>query len=93
VVGVPWPRFLAADVAALSVHLLVWSGLGWWLAGDLARLQQTTEAGRGMAVVAVAIAVALAATWMGWRFRPRWQPATARAARRLRRSLHPAARP
>ena len=50
-------------------------------------------AGRGMAVVAVAIAVALAAAWMGWRFRPRWQPATASAARRLRRSLHPAARP
>ena len=56
VAGVSWRRFLAWDLVALSVHLLAWSGLGWWLAGDLARLEATTATGR---VVGIWLAVAL----------------------------------
>jgi len=87
VAGVSWRRFLAWDLVALSVHLLAWSGLGWWLAGDLARLEATTATGRvvgiwlAVALVAVVSSVFLARRW------PRWQPATVRVARRLGRSF------
>ena len=87
VAGVPWGRFLVWDLIALSAHVLVWSGLGWWLAGDLARLEATTATGRvfgvwlAVALIAVVSAVFLARRW------PRWQPATVRVARRLGRSV------
>ncbi len=87
VAGVSWRRFLAWDLIALSVHLLAWSGLGWWLAGDLARLEATTATGRvagvwlAVALVAVVSSVFLARSW------PRWQPTTVRVARRLGRSF------
>ena len=87
VARVSWPRFLVWDLIALSVHVLAWSGLGWWLAGDLARLEATTATGRvvgvwlAVALVAVVSAVFLARRW------PRWQPATVQIARRIGRSF------
>ena len=42
-VRIPWPRFAVVDSAALMVHLLTWSGLGWWLAGDLRRLDRLDD--------------------------------------------------
>ncbi len=87
VVGIPWPRFALADLAALTAHLVVWCGLGWWLAGDLARLEATAQSSRVVAMWAAVAAAALVLAWIGWRWRAQWQPATGRAARRLGRSL------
>ncbi len=87
VAGISWRRFLTWDLVALSVHLLAWSGLGWWLAGDLARLEATTATGKvlgtwvAVALVTVVSTIYLAKLW------PRWQPATVRVARRLGRSF------
>ncbi len=89
VVGLSWRRFIMIDLVALSVHLVTWSGLGWWLAGDLARLESTTNAGRITGTWAVVIIVSIMLTWFGWRHRHAWQPTTVRAARRLGRTLFP----
>jgi membrane protein DedA with SNARE-associated domain len=89
VMGVAWRRFVAIDLVALSVHLLTWSGLGWWLAGDLARLESTTHAGKVTATWAVVMIASIMLMWFGWRHRHAWQPATARVARRLGRTLFP----
>jgi membrane protein DedA with SNARE-associated domain len=92
VVRIPWPRFALVDLAALVVHVSVWSGLGWWLAGDLARLESTARLGRLIAVwVAVTIAFGLA-LWLARRRWSEWQPATARAVRRVGHSLRQMAR-
>jgi len=87
VARVPWPRFLAWDVAALSAHLVVWSGLGWWLAGDLVRLEATAEMGRVIGVWLVVAAIAVISAAVLAHRRSQWQPATIRAARRIGRSL------
>jgi membrane protein DedA with SNARE-associated domain len=89
VMGVTWRRFIAIDLVALSVHLLTWSGLGWWLAGDLAKLESTTNAGKVTATWAVLIIASIMLTWFGWRHRRAWQPTTVRVARRLGRTLFP----
>ena len=87
VVGVAWRRFMMIDLVALALHVLTWSGLGWWLAGDLARLESTTHAGRVMGTwAAVSIAFCML-VWLGWRHRRSWQPATVRVAQRLGRTL------
>jgi len=57
VVRIEWPRFAAVDLAALVIHLGVWSGLGWWFAGDLDRLATSVESTR---VAGVWMATALA---------------------------------
>jgi membrane protein DedA with SNARE-associated domain len=83
VLRIPWRRFVLADIAALSLHLLLWSGLGWWLAGDLARLEVATDTGKLTALwVAAAVGIALL-IWMVWQQRDKWQPASVRVARRL----------
>jgi len=87
VVGVAWRRFVMIDLLALSLHLLTWSGLGWWLAGDLARLESTTHAGKVMGMWAAVIVASILLTRFGWRHRRSWQPVTIRVARRLGRTL------
>ena len=85
VVRVPWPRFVAVDLAALILHLAVWSGLGWWLAGDLQRLGFSADlaklAGIWLAVALIAVISAV----IFWRRRDAWQPGVARAMRRAGR--------
>ena len=87
VVRVGWMRFAAIDLAALIVHLVVWSGLGWWLAGDLGRLAASADAGRvaGMWLAAALLTVISAVVL--WRSRQSWQPRTVRTVRRAGRSL------
>lgn len=87
VVGIPWARFAAVDLAALLVHLATWSGLGWWLANDLGRLAVSAQVGK---VAGLWLAIALVAAIGGlvvWRTRPRWQPAGVRVVRRAGRTL------
>jgi len=87
VVRIPWPRFAAVDLAALLLHLGVWSGLGWWFAGDLQRLAASAESGRIAGVwTAIAFVTAVTAVLL-WRSRDVWQPSTMRVARRAGRSL------
>jgi membrane protein DedA with SNARE-associated domain len=81
-VRIPWPRFAAVDLAALLVHLSVWSGLGWWLSGDLRRLAESTETGKLVGVwLAVGLVIAIMVAIL-WRSRAAWQPRTSRAIRR-----------
>lgn len=66
VVRVPWPRFAAVDLAALVVHLAVWSGLGWWFAGDLQKLSASADTGKLVATwlaVALVIAISVVIVW------------------------------
>jgi membrane protein DedA with SNARE-associated domain len=87
VVRIPWPRFAAVDTAALVVHLSVWSGLGWWLAGDLSRLAASADASRIVGVwIAFALITAITAVIL-WRSREAWQPRTISVVRRAGRSL------
>jgi membrane protein DedA with SNARE-associated domain len=82
VVKIPWPRFAAVDFGALVVHLSVWSGLGWWLSGDLRRLSESTETGKLVgAWLAVALVSAITLVLI-WRSRATWQPRTSRVIRR-----------
>jgi membrane protein DedA with SNARE-associated domain len=87
VVRIPWPRFVGIDIAALTIHLAVWSGLGWWLSGDLQLLARSSEMGK-LAGTWLAIALISCITIVIlWRRREGWQPATVRAMRRAGRSL------
>jgi membrane protein DedA with SNARE-associated domain len=87
VVRIPWPHFAAVDFAALLIHLGVWSGLGWWLAGDLQRLTHSAETGRIVGMwMAIALVTAVTAAVL-WRSRNAWQPRTMRAVRRAGRSF------
>jgi membrane protein DedA with SNARE-associated domain len=87
VVGVPWRLFVAVDLAALLVHLGTWSGLGWWLAGDLSRLAVSAQVGRMLAVWVVVTLICAISAVLVWRWRPSWQPVTGRAMRRAGRSF------
>ena len=87
VVRVGWMRFAAIDLAALIVHLVVWSGLGWWLAGDLGRLAASADAGRVAGVWLAAALLTVISTVVLWRSRQSWQPRTVRTVRRAGRSL------
>lgn len=87
IAGVRWHRFLLWDVVAVIAHLVTWSGLGWWLAGDLARLEATATAGGWIGAVMVVAAAAAIPTLMLLRRRPEWQVATVETARRLGRSI------
>ncbi len=49
VLRIEWIRFIAVDLVALLVHLLFWSGLGWWLSSDLARLEYSGDIARSVA--------------------------------------------
>jgi len=87
IVRIPWVRFAAIDLAALVVHVALWSGLGWWLAGDLGRLAASVDTGRitGMWLAAGLLTV-ITATIL-WRSREVWQPRTIGAMRRAGRSI------
>ena len=87
VVRVGWMRFAAIDLTALIVHLVVWSGFGWWLAGDLSRLAASADAGRVAGVWLAAALLTVISTVVLWRSRQSWQPRTVRTVRRAGRSL------
>jgi membrane protein DedA with SNARE-associated domain len=87
VVRIPWVRFAAVDLAALVVHLCVWSGLGWWLAGDLGRLAASADAGRIAGLWLAAALITTVTAVILWRSRQAWQPRTIRTVRRAGRSL------
>jgi membrane protein DedA with SNARE-associated domain len=87
VVRIPWIRFASIDLAALVVHLGVWSGLGWWLAGDLGRLASSVDAGRIAGLWLAAGLIAVITTTLLWRSREAWQPRTIRTVRRAGRSI------
>ncbi|MFV2073540.1 MAG: DedA family protein [Thermoanaerobaculales bacterium] len=92
VVRVPWPRFVAVDLAALVLHLAVWSGLGWWLAGDLQRLTFSADLAKLTAVwLAVALIAAITAV-IFWRRRDLWQAGAERVMRRVDRTERQAGR-
>ena len=77
VVRIRWPAFLLADLAALLAHVVVWCGLGWWLADDLQQLASSAEIGVQTGIWAVAAAAAAVLAVVVWRCRARWQEATA----------------
>jgi membrane protein DedA with SNARE-associated domain len=87
IAGVRWHRFLLWDVVAVFAHLVTWSGLGWWLAGDLARLEATATAGGWIGGAMVVAAAAAVPMLILLRRRPSWQVATVETARRLGRSI------
>lgn len=58
---IAWKRFIAVDLLALGLHFLFWSGLGWWLSSDLARLEYSGElAGSAAFWLALTLLLALA---------------------------------
>jgi len=60
VVGILWKRFVAVDLVALLLHVVLWCGLGWWLSSDLGRLMYSGDAARSAAVwVAVSLFLVL----------------------------------
>ncbi len=62
VAGIPWRRFAVVDVVALLAHLATWSGLGWWVAGDLSRFTRSAEMGKTAGPwVAIFVVVTVAA--------------------------------
>ena len=87
VVRVPWVRFAAVDLAALGAHLAVWSGLGWWLAGDLGRLAASVDAGRVAGLWLAAGLITVVTATVLWRSRRAWQPRTIRTVQRTGRTL------
>ena len=87
VVRIPWVRFATVDLAALVVHLAVWSGLGWWLAGDLDRLAASVDAGRVAGLWLAAGLITVITATILWRSREAWQPRTVRTVRRAGRSF------
>ncbi len=93
VAAVPWRRFVVWDATALSVHVAVWCGLGWWLSGDLARLEATAATGKVMGAWIVVAAISVITAVVLVRRRHSWQPATVRAARRVGRTLRDLRRP
>jgi membrane protein DedA with SNARE-associated domain len=66
--GIPGGRFVAADAVAVTVFLLVWCGLGWWI-GPRANLLLAVAA--PLALWALAAAVASLVGVLLWR---RWRP-------------------
>ena len=87
VVRIPWLRFAAVDLAALVVHVGLWSGLGWWLAGDLGRLASSVDAGRVAGLWLAAGLITVITATILWRSREAWQPRTIRTVRRAGRSF------
>jgi membrane protein DedA with SNARE-associated domain len=87
VTRIPWVRFAAVDMAALLIHLAVWSGLGWWFAYDLDRLAMSAEAWRAVGVLLAAVIISVVTALILWRSRNAWQPRTIRTMRRAGRSL------
>lgn len=87
VAGVSWATFITVDLLALAAHLATWSGLGWWLSGDLHRLAQSAEAGTVAATWIAAGFVGLLLASLLWKRRATWQPATVAVLRRASDSL------
>jgi membrane protein DedA with SNARE-associated domain len=87
VVRVPWARFASIDLAALIVHTGVWSGLGWWFAGDLGGLAASADTGRVAGLWLAAALITAFTALILWRSREAWQPRTIRTVRRAGRSF------
>jgi len=87
VVGVRWSRFAAVDLLALLAHLATWSGLGWWISGDIGRIVFSAEVGRAAALWLVISLVAAVAALVCWRRWAQWQPSTQHAMRRAADTL------
>ena len=87
VVRIPWPRFAAVDLAALFVHLSVWSGLGWWFAGDMEQLATSVESTRVAGAWMAAALITATMVVILWRSRQSWQPRTTHAVRRAGRAV------
>jgi membrane protein DedA with SNARE-associated domain len=87
VTRIPWPVFFAVDLLALVIHVAVWCGLGWWMAGDLDNLAASAESGATAATRLAAVVLVVAATAVGWRNRSFWQPATIHVIRSAGRQL------
>jgi membrane protein DedA with SNARE-associated domain len=86
---IPWRRFAAVNVLALLTHLVVWAGLGWWLADDLMAVIRSTEQLRQAAVataMVLAVGLMLAAAWHQ---RRRWLPSLAPVVAGLRSGPFP----
>ncbi len=87
VVRIRWARFAAIDLAALVAHTALWSGLGWWLADDLARLEQSAQTAK-MVGAWLAVALSLGVTlWLVWRYREDRLVRAIEAVRRTGRSI------
>lgn len=71
VVGVPWSRFAAVDLLALLAHLVLWSGLGWWLADDIGRLEASAALVGTSGVWIITAAAATVFVVLLWRHRLR----------------------
>jgi len=87
IIKVSWPRFLLVDATALTIHVLCWSGLGWWLAGDIQRLEATANMGKLFGVTIFLTLLTAIAGWYAWQRRADWQPATVQVARRIGESI------
>lgn len=89
VVGVTWRRFIVVDLTALSVHLMTWSGLGWWFSGNISHIESTAVIAKLVAVWIVFILTSTTLGWFLWRHKHAWKPATVRAVRAVGRTLFP----
>jgi membrane protein DedA with SNARE-associated domain len=87
IIKVPWPRFLLVDLTALTLHVMCWSGLGWWLAADIQRLEATVSIGKFFGVTIFFSLLTVIAGWWLWRYREQWTPATSSVARRIGASM------
>jgi hypothetical protein len=80
---------MLVDITALSVHLLTWSGLGWWFSGNISHLESTALIGKLVAVWVLFILTSTTLGWFLWRHQHSWKPATVRVARVVGRTLFP----
>ncbi len=82
VAGIPWRRFMLVDIVALLAHLATWSGLGWWVAGDLSRFARSAELGKTAGPWVVVFAVVTLAAFLIVRRRHDLQLSAVATARR-----------
>jgi membrane protein DedA with SNARE-associated domain len=82
IIKVPWPKFLLIDATALTLHVLCWSGLGWWLASDIQRLEATVSVGKFFGATIFLTLLTAIGGWYAWQRRTAWQPVTVKVARR-----------
>lgn len=87
VVKIRWPRFAAVDLAALVAHLALWSGLGWWLADDLGRLEQSAQTAKMVGAWLAAALIFGVTAWLVWSHREDRLARAIEAVRRTGRTL------
>jgi membrane protein DedA with SNARE-associated domain len=92
VVRIRWPRFAVVDLAALLVHLTLWSGLGWWLADDLGRLAESAQTAKIIGAWLAAALIFGVTAWLLWRHREDRLARAIEAVRRTSRILRASVR-